>query len=274
MTRSALFVAGALLVSSCSGLTSSIVGTATNTAANKVGESVGNQVGNAAAASVGASMSPYMMQFYMGFVFQMAFAPGGYAVEESPYKVGEWTRWSVPNEKASGDEPKEATLERAYLFDDADGSWWKVKWVFDTAKPDENTMILEALFGKKDYALLRMRAKMPNETQGKEMPVTGQTYYVPPQRLTPQSIKGATQGVVTVKVPAGTFQARKVVYGDAAGGSIEWYLTDKVPGGNVKIVHSAAKADDDGKADPQHYTMNLVATGKGAASELGVTPAK
>jgi hypothetical protein len=52
---------------------------------------------------------------------------------------------------------------------------------------------------------------------------------------------------------------------------VAWYLTDKVPGGNVKTVHTAAKPDDDGKADPANYTMELVAIGKGAASELGIT---
>jgi hypothetical protein len=277
VSRSALALAGGLLLSACSFLPSpgGVVGTATNTAADtaakRVGEQVGNQAGNAAAAQVGASMSPYMVQFYMQFVFAMAFSGGGYAIEETPYKAGEWTRWSIPNSGAK-DEPKETTLERAYLFDDAEGNtWWKVKWVLDTAKAAENTMILEALFNKKDYTLLRLRAKMPNEKEGKEMPVTQATYYVPPQRLTPQSLKGATQGVVSVKVPAGTYQARHVVFGDAAGGSVAWYLTDKVPGGNVKTVHTAAKPDDDGKADPANYTMELVAIGKGAASELGIT---
>jgi hypothetical protein len=276
--RSVLALPGVLLVSACitipssGGIVGQITGRATDTAANKVGDQVGNQVGDAAAARVGAAMSPYLLQFYMQFVFAMAFSQGGYAVEETPYKVGEWTRWSVPNSGAQGDEAKETTLERAYLFDDAEGNaWWKVKWVLDAAQPAENTMILEALFSKKDYTLLRMRAKMPNETQGKEMPVTQATYYHPPQRLTPQSLKGATQGVVSVKVPAGTYQARHVVFGDAAGGTAEWYLTDKVPGGSVKFVHKGAKPDDDGKADPANYTMNLVAVGKGAASELGIT---
>jgi len=271
-----LALAGALSLLACGGIPSvgGIVGRVTDravgTASDKVGDQVGNQVGNAAAAKVGASMSPYMMQFYMQFVFSMAFAQGGYSLEETPYKAGEWTRWSIPNEKASGDEAKESVLERAYLFDEGDGAWWKVKWVLDPAKPADSTMILEALFNKKDFTLRRMRAKMPNEKEGKEMPVTQQTYYVPPQRLTPESIKGATKGVVTVTVPAGTFKARHVVFGDAAGGSVEWFLVDTVPGGNVKTIHTGAKADDDGKADPAHYTMLLTAKGAGAASELGV----
>jgi len=277
-SAAALALTGTLTLSACFGIPSAggIVGRitdrATGTAADKVGDQVGNQVGTAASARVGAAMSPYMMQFYMGFVFSMAFSQGGYAFEEVPYKAGEWTRWSIPNTGAEGDEPKETVLERAYLFDDAEGNaWWKVKWVLDPKKPAESTMILEALFNKKDFTLLRMRAKMPNEQQGKEMPVTQQTYYVPPQKLTPQSIKGATQGIVSVTVPAGTYKARHVVFGNAAGGTAEWYLVDGIPGGSVKFVNKAPKGDDDGKADPANYTMNLVAKGAGAASELGVT---
>lgn len=275
MRRTASLVILALTLAACSTASSmlgTMTGKATDTAANKVGEQVGNQAGNAASAKVGAAMSPYMVNFYMGFVFSMAFSQGGYAVEETPYKVGEWTRWSIPNAGAEGDEPKETILERAYLFDDAEGNaWWKVKWVLDPAKAAENTMILEALFNKKDYTLLRLRAKMPNETQGKEMPVTQATYYVPPQKLTPQSLKGATQGIVSVTVPAGTYKARHVVFGNGAGGSAEWYLVDTVPGGNVKFVNKAPKEDSDGKADPANYTMNLTAKGTGAASELGIT---
>ncbi|MFO0582062.1 MAG: hypothetical protein U0229_07320 [Anaeromyxobacter sp.] len=270
-------LAGALSLTACFGIPSAggIVGRITDravgTASDRVGDQVGNQVGNAAAAKVGATMSPYMMQFYMQFIFAMAFSQGGYSLEETPYKPGEWTRWSIPNEKASGDEAKEMTLERAYLFDEGGATWWKVKYVADPKKPAESTMIIEGLFDKKDYTLRRMRAKMPNEKEGKEMPVTQQTYYVPPQRLTPESIKGATKGIVTVTVPAGTFKARHVVFGDAAGGSVEWFLVDGIPGGNVKTIHTGAKPDDDGKADPAHYTMLLTAKGTGAASELGVT---
>lgn len=271
-----LALAGSLSLLACGGIPTvgGIVGRVTDravgTASDKVGDQVGNQVGNAAAAKVGATMSPYMMQFYMGFMFSMAFSQGGYAFDETPYKPGEWTRWSIPNEKAEGDDAKESVLERAYLFDEGDGAWWKVKWVLDTAKPAETTMIAEALFNKKDFTLRRMRAKMPNEKEGKEIPVTEATYYAPPQKLTAESVKGATKGIVTVTVPAGKFSARHVVYGNAAGGTVEWFLVAGVPGGNVKTIHTGAKEDDDGKADPAHYTMLLTAKGVGAASELGV----
>lgn len=250
----------------------SAAGSAADTAGNRVGSEVGNQVGSAASARVGAHLSPMMMQFYMQFVFSMAFSQGGYAVNEVAYVPGQWTRWSVPNKGAKGEDPKETILERAYLFDDADGNaWWKVKYILDPGKPDTSTLIVEALFDRKSSTLLRMRAKMPNETEGKEVPVTEATYYVPPQKLTKQSIQGATKGVVSVTVPAGTYSARHVVFSDAAGGSAEWYLTQKVPGGSVKFVHVGPKQAGEERTDAQHYAMDLVTFGKDAKSELGVT---
>lgn len=247
-------------------------GTAADRTGDRVGEAAGDRAGNAAAAPVAARMdaaySPMMTQFYMTFVFTMAFDGGGYVVNEVPYRPGDWTRWSIPS-GSSGRDEKGSVLERAYLFDDADGnSWWKVKWVLDAAKPETSTMILEALFDKKDSKLLRMRAKMPNETEGKELPVTDQTYYRPPQKLTAQSVRGATRGVVAVTVPAGTFQAKHVVFGDGTGSTAEWYLVDGVPGGEVKFV----RAPPSGAGGAHAYEMDLVASGKGARTELGTTP--
>lgn len=255
--------------------TNRAAGTAVDTAASRtgqaVGDRIGNQLGGMAAARAGAAMSPMLTQFYMSFVFAMAFNQGGYQVHEVAYRPGDWTRWSIPNPAPEEDEPAETILERAYLFDDADGNaWWKVKYVLDPAKAADTTLVVEALFDRKASTLLRMRAKMPNEKEGKEVPVTEATYYVPPQKLTKQSIQGATKGVVPVKVPAGAFKARHVVFGDAGGGTAEWYLVDKVPGGSVKFVHRGPSADTDGDPDPQNHVMNLVTFGKGAASELGV----
>ncbi len=249
------------------------VDSAANRAGQRVGDAVGNSFGKAAAARVGASLNPMLTQLYMGLIFSMAFTQGGYAVNEVAYHPGEWTRWTIPNPKPEPDEPKETRLERAYLFDDADGNaWWKVKYVLDPEKADAQTMIVEALFDKKTQTLVRMRAQMPGEKEPKEIPVTEATYYVPPQKLTKQSIEGATKGVVPVTVPAGKFRARHVVFGDAGGGSSEWYLVERVPGGSVRFVHKAA--NDDGGGDEggvsESYVMDLVTFGKGAKSELGV----
>jgi hypothetical protein len=246
-------------------MTDRFVGSALNSTADSAGKAAAKPAGDALGAQIAASYSPMMMQMYMGLVFSMAFGSGGYAVGSNDYLKGQYTRWTIPDQ---GEKGKVTTLERAYLFDDKDGNaWWKVKWVLDDAKAGESTMILEALLDKKSLHLLRLRAKMPNETEGKEVPVTEATYYVPPQKLTRQSMEGAVVGSETVKVPAGTFTARKLVYGDGGGGSSTWFLYDKVPGGSVKILHQAAGARSEGGHD--RWEMDLAAYGTGAASELG-----
>lgn len=258
-----LLAAVALVAAGCFntyGVADRFVSGAVGGAADNAGKSYGNQMA--------ASYSPMMGQMYAGLAFTMAFGSGGYAVGTVDYKAGEYTRWRIPNEKKE----KESTLERARLFDDKDGNvWWKVKWVLDTAKPDESTMIMEALLDKQTSALLRLRSKMPNEKEGKEVPVTEATYYRPPQKLTKQSIEGAVVGTETISVPAGTFTARKVVYGDGGGGSTEWYLVDRVPGGNARTVHRGAGGDS-GKTSSNYYQMDLTAYGSGATSELGIKP--
>ncbi|MBS2020986.1 MAG: hypothetical protein JST92_01135, partial [Deltaproteobacteria bacterium] len=109
------------------------------------------------------------------------------------------------------------------------------------------------------------RGKFPNDTEGHEMAVTDNATYRPPQRLSKQSIEGATVGSEAVTVPAGSFNAKKVVFGDMAQ-SHTWYIVDSVPGGTVKQTAGAAQGGD-GK---HHMVMELAAYGNNATSELGV----
>lgn len=202
-----------------------------------------------------ASMGPMMTRMYTQLMFSMAFSAGGYAPEETDYKPGQYTRW-VNNSNKS-------TLERAYLFDDADkNKWWKVKFVDEKGQ----TVIMEALFNPDRTKLLRLRAKFPNDTAGKEIPVEDNTYYTAPRHLTAQSLKGADQGVESVSVPAGSFSAHHYVFGDVQG-SAEFWTTDKVPGGTVKQAHKASSGDD-----KRSYELVLTAYGDGAQSELGTKP--
>jgi hypothetical protein len=236
----------------------SALGSAASTAGNRVGESVGNQVGASAAARVNMSMGPMMM----GVVFAMAFNGGGYAMNQNTYKPGEWTRWNF----SSGDEGHPTTMERAYLFDDKDGnSWWKVKWNASSSDGKDETMIFEALLDKTNMKMLRMRQKMPNETEGKEVPVSEQTYYVPPTKLTKQSLEGGLKGTENVTVPAGSYSAKHYQFTDNGGGAIDYWIVDTVPGGMVKQVHTP-------NGSSKGQTVELTATGSGAKSELGVAP--
>lgn len=235
------------------------LGRAADSAGNRVGEHVGNEMGNAAV----ARMNPMMTQMYLGLVFAMAFNGGGYAMNEQPYKPGQWTRWNVPDS-----DDKTSTLERAYLFDDKDGNpWWKVKWTMKSDDGKDETLIVEALFDKSKDTLLRMRQKLPNETEGKEVPVSEQTYYAPPTKLTKQSLEGGLKGTESVTVPAGTFSTKHYQFSDSGGGTIDYYLSTRVPGGAVKQTHVPA-----GEASKGGYTMVLAAYGDGSKSELGITP--
>jgi hypothetical protein len=194
-------------------------------------------------------------------MFTLAFSSGGYAVAAGDFKPGQFVRFTLPK---NGDEGGGA-IERAYLGDDSEGNqWWKVK--FTDGKKGETT-ILEALLSPKDNKMLRLRGKFPQDAEGKEMAVTENSTYVPPTRLSKKSVEGATKGVESVTVPAGTFRARHVVFGDAAS-THEWWLDDKVPGGSVKQV---TKGGHGGGAagDRNNFVLELQAYGTDAKSELG-----
>lgn len=255
-----LLTAGCFSIPTPYGIMDRAVGRATDSAADRAGQRVGDQVGS----SVAARYNPMLSQMYMQMVFAMAFGSGGYSVGQAAYRPGEYTRWSIPNDEEKG---KESTLERAYLFNDRDGNpWWKVKWVLDVSDAAKSTLIVEALFEKGTGKLLRERLKMPNETEGKEVPVDDQTYYQPPRQLTKQSLEGATVGTERVTVPAGTFTAKHVSFGDM-NGNVDFWLVDSVPGTAVKYLHGAK-----GGNDAQNWQMLLTGYGKGAASELGIKP--
>ena len=251
-------------VAACSFFDSAVSGAASG-AGDQLGRNVGSSmVGNTGArpASYGgaggsmsmATMNPAFLNMYMGFIFTYAFSSGGYDVSQVPYKPGEYTRWTGKGQNGKG-----IGIERAHLFDDAQGrQWWKVKFTDEESK----TTVLEGLLDPAQKKFVRMRAKVPDDKEGNEMPMDDSSYYHPPQHLTKESIEGATKGVVSVSVPAGTFQAKHVVFSNV-GGSSEWWLHDKVPGGTVKQLVKNPKSDED------RWEMELQAYGSGAQSELG-----
>lgn len=248
------------------------VDSAMNGASDQAGRNVGGRiVGNAGSGSgqgsqpgaygsgggmSAATMNPAFMNIYVSTIFGYAFSPGGYDIGQSAYAAGQYTRFT-----GKGNGGKSITVERAHLFDDAQGrQWWKVKFIDDEGK----TTILEGLLDAQQQKFVRMRAKFPDDAQGNEMPVDQQTYYHPAQKLSPESVEGATRGVESVSVPAGTFKARHVVFG-GMDGSHEWWIDTKVPGGAVKQLLKSPKSDE------SRFEMNLMAYGSDAQSELGTT---
>ncbi len=261
----AIVVALALPSSGC-WLLSTAVDNTLDSAASSAGNRVGQRMGDQAADSVypagtapgGAFGSPQFVAMYTSMIFNYAFSAGGFAVSDVPYKPGQYARFSLTSKDGHP-----GTLERAFLGDDASGNeWWQVKFSDDQNK---QTTVLEALLDQKESKMLRLRAKFPDDKAGHELALTDQTYYVPPTHLSKDSIKGATQGIQTLTTPAGTFQARHVVFG-SGNGTIEWWLNDSVPGGLVEEVGKNANSS------ANDFTIELSAYGDGVKSELGSLP--
>lgn len=244
----------------------SYLGTAIDAAANKTGEVVGQRVGE----HVVRTWSPMMMNYYNGYLFSMAFYSGGYDVGETPFKPGEWTRSQLEGRGTSEAGKKPSTIERAFLYVDKEkNEVWRVKFVDGETN---DTITLEAKFSPDRGKLLRMRAKYPKDAEANEVPVDDQTYYVPPRKLTKESLKGATVGTESITVPAGTFTATHYKFGSPGGVTQEFWNAPGVPGGTVQYKESAAKQTDQpegANADPDNFTTKLAEKGTGAVSELG-----
>lgn len=232
-----------------------------------VGASIGDAAGRAIAARMPAMWTPDLTGLYMNYLFTMAFHSGSYTFEGTDYAVGEWTRWRLLDPEGRGENPE---LERAFLHRRADGNeWWRVKYVSE-AEEGRDSIVVEALFDPKSGEFLRMRGKMPGEAEAREMPVEQGTYtYVEPRKLTRESLEGAIVGTETVRVPAGSYSADHVRYGGMDYGVYEWWLDESVPGGLVKYSRSYEDMESEGP-DPYNWTVELVASGRNARSELGV----
>ena len=263
MMKNSLIALGAALLAGTTGCSmvhdamGSAMSSTSNTAGNVVGQRVGSAIGENISAKILAGYQPGMMGAYTSYLFTLAFSSGGIAVQQGEYEPGDYTRWNMPSSDGAVNQ-----IERARLPDDAKGNqWWKVKFV--NGKQSETT-VLEGLFNPERTKLLRLRGQFPKE-EAKEIPVTEQTYYVAPTKLTAESIEGATKGTEEVTVPAGKFTAKHVVY-QYGNGTQEWWLADGVPGGLVKQTIEGPKDKGSGKND---YTLTLAAFGKDAADELG-----
>lgn len=194
----------------------------------------------------------------------------GATMFEKDYKPGEWTRWHIGT---SDNADETQVTERAFLGRTSDkGEWWRLKTI-NNYKDGADTVTLEALFkpdSSNEYVqqLVRMRGKLPGNTDAQEMMVPQQWAMwnmmgAFPYKPTKESIEGATIGIEDVKTPAGTFKAKHVRFGQG-GGTLDWWLDESAVGGWVKF----AAIGDDKQA---RYTMEMLDKGVGAKSELGVT---
>ena len=211
-----------------------------------------------------------MSWMFVSQMFGMMYATGA-NVFDGGYEPGQWTRWTM---KSGDDEDERYTVERAFLLRTADGGeWWRFRSVTVSgsgSRASADTVVFEGLFKKQGdgvQQLVRMRGKMPGESEANEMMVpenmsSWSTLGGFGTRPTKESVDGATVGTVRVATPAGSFSARLVRFG-GPGGKQEWWLTETVPGGWVKYQATQSDGDD-------AFVMELVAHGTGARSELGV----
>ena len=236
-------------------------------AAGKVGEKVGAVVGERL-----ISLTPGLLDAYATASFRVLFYHGGAYVTGSDYAVGQYTRW-----QGKGIEQGEF-FERVLLRRRDDGSeWWRVRSIAQDSDGKKQTLTMEALLSPVSDAgsreIRRMRAKFPGEADAREIPITEENasnWVVTGRTVTPESLDGMTvSNSASVEVPAGTFSTKHVrIEGYNKASNVDWYMSDKVPGGIVKYTNTYK--DEDGKEE-QTWSMILMEYGDGSTdSKLGV----
>lgn len=229
------------------------------------GAGIGGVIGNAIAAQV-RLYTPDMTWAYMSYMNGLLYMSGA-TMFETDYKAGEWTQWIIED---SSRPDEHTTLERAMLRRNADKSeLWRTKTI-SVGREQADTIIMEQLMKPLDpqgttMRIVRMRAKFPGDSAGKELMVPENMNTLSPQAFgrkpTAESVAGATVGTDNISAAGRSYSAKHVQYGSGTG-TMDWWMSDKVPGGLVK-VQSTARGEE-GK-----WTMTLTGTGMGAKSELG-----
>jgi len=234
------------------------------------GGGISGMVGNAMAGAVASQMrmfTPDMTWAYVTYLNGILYMSGA-TMFETDYKPGEWTSWTI---KDASQPDQSMVLERAMIRRDADKSeWWRTKTISVTPEKAD-TIILETQMKPMDadgltMTVVRMRGKFPGDSAGKELMVPENMHTISPaafgRKPTPESIAGATVGTESIKVGNTTYVAKHVRFG-SGGGDMDWWLSDKAPGGLVKVTSTANGKDN-------MWTMEMTGSGKGAKSELGM----
>ena len=230
------------------------------------GGGMGGALGNALGSQM-RMFTPDMTWAYVGYLNGLLYLSGA-TMFETDYKPGEWTSWTITD----ASQPDHKTImERAMLRRDADRSErWRTKTI--TVSPEQaDTIILESQMkpvGADGLAMnvVRMRGRFPGDSAAKELMVPENMQTVSPQAFgrkpTPESIAGATVGTETIRVNGTAYVAKHVQFG-SGGGNMDWWLSDRAPGGLVRITSTA-----NGKEGM--WTMEMTGSGTGARSELGM----
>lgn len=233
------------------------------------GSSLGDRAGARVANALGLNMramTPDMTWAYVGYLWGLMYMSGA-TMFETRYESGQWTAWEVTDTE----QPESRLLiERALISREADKSeWWRIKTI-SVGSEVADTIVLESLFKPLDeegttMQVVRMRGKMPGDKEGKELMVPEHLSMLSmtafPMKPTQESIDGATVGTEAVKAGSQSWSAKHIRFG-STGGTMEWWVADKAPGGVVRVQFSGQ--------ENQKWTMAMTGAGSGAKSELGV----
>jgi len=255
-----LLIGALALGPGCSTIQDALIGGATQGAGRAASEHAEQAVYNrlAPTTDLPQAKTPGWNQFMTlqaQIIFGYTFSAGGLWISTTGYQPGEFTQFEF-----RGADDDAVTLERAFLKKLEDGrEWWRASWA-----DDEATWIYEALLttGENGGQIVRLRGKDTDGNEG-EIPVSGgQMVYIAPTQVSQESIQGATKGRETITTPAGSFDTSHVVYMAASGeGSMDWWITDQVPGG-------VAKYSLTGKEEGTVWTSTLIQKGTNATTLL------
>ncbi len=195
----------------------------------------------------------YLAQFYS--LYWYTFYAGGFYSDDSNYKVGQGTEWTLKSDNNSD----ELLLKKALLKTNSDGSkWWQVKYIDDT---DE--LKYEFLLDK-DYKMLKfkfidedtgeIREYSPNDASSAEY--NKETMV----EISDTDYKSWKQGTERISTKAGSFNADHLLYTEDDSKFVhEWWMVNSVPGQIVKFKW---------KDDTETMTGELTAITKNNKSEL------
>jgi len=200
----------------------------------------------------------YLSQFYA--LYWYVFAAGGYYFDDSNYREGQGTVWSITS---YDDEDEEMIVEKALLKTMGDGSkWWQIGF------SNEDTELLYEVKTDPEHRVVMFRYRDSTEDQTGEYALKPEeienmnptdTYYI-----TEEEYAEWIQGKEKVRTPAGTYNTEyvKTSYSD---GEYEWtynlWVTDEVPGNLVKFKWE--------NSDDEWYQGELIDITSGNAPELG-----
>jgi hypothetical protein len=236
---------GAILVavtlSGCATLT-----TAINTMNSEISSGISSSSGSSSSTTQ-AMLSP-QLSFYMMYGITSMFSAFG---KGANYKPGQGTIWETTS--ASGGSTSTATVERALLKDNSDGTQW---WRLEVTSSD-SPLLYEYLV-EKDGTIDKVRYKDPNTGKIEEFVPDKSKEQQQPEPAAQAQQSGSSSNSsgngdeVTVKkdkqtisVKAGTFQTDHTTYIDKTKDyRQEIWTSEKVPGALVKYVNTDSSSGD------------------------------